>query len=107
MTPADAIAALDRQLAAHGADVAVFRSATRVDCKAMVKGIRAEQMRAGTTSTQAVSRAILSPTAFPAGFLPLRTTDKVLWNGAQRTVLVATPILMGATPVRIEVDFQG
>ncbi|AWK85032.1 hypothetical protein [Azospirillum thermophilum] len=107
MTPAEAIAALDRALAGAGADVKVFRDGAAVQAKARVRGLRVEELRAGSSSAQAVSRAILSPSPFPAGFLPLRTTDKVLWNGAQRTILSATPVLMGGTPVRIEIDFQG
>lgn len=107
MKAADAIAMLDRQLAAHGAAVTVFRGATSVPTKAMVRGLRAEELRSGSSSAQAVSRAIFSPTDFPNGFLPIRKTDKALWNGVQRDILAATPILFGADVVRIEVDFQG
>ncbi|WP_431861379.1 hypothetical protein [Azospirillum sp.] len=98
-------------LSRRGADVAVFRSTSRVDCKAKVRGLSANEIRSGSISTQGQYRAILSPTAFTASgaavTLPLRTTDKILFNGAQRTITFAWPVLMGGTVVRIEVDFQG
>ena len=107
-TPAAEIAKLERMLAGRGADVTITRAnVTPFSVKAKVEGVRVEQMRAGSSSSQAVSRAIVSPTGFPSGFLPVRATDKLTWNGSQRTILIATPIIVGATTIRIEVDFQG
>lgn len=99
--------ALDRALAVAGADVTIYRGATAVLCKAKVEGLTAQTIRAGSTSSQGNYRAILSPTPFPAGFLPLRTTDKILWNGVQRVITFAMPIPIGTTSVRVEIDFTG
>ncbi|MCW2246208.1 hypothetical protein M2352_001799 [Azospirillum fermentarium] len=104
--------ALDRALAQSGADVTVVRPGTptiSVSCKAKVFGLTAQTIRAGSSSSQGNYRAILSPTPFlTAGFpLPIRTTDKINWNGSQRTITFAWPIPIGTTAVRLEIDFTG
>lgn len=102
------IAALDRALARAGADVTIIRTgSSSVPCRARVNGLTAESIRPGSSSSQGNYRAIMSPTPFPAGFLPLRTTDKILWNGQQRVITFAWPLPIGTAPVRIEVDFTG
>lgn len=107
-SPANAIADLDTALLDRGADVVVYRGTTVIaTAKAFVRGIRAEEMRAGSSSSQIVSRIVMSPTAFAAGALPLKTTDKILWNGAQRVVLSSMPIVYGGTTIRIEADIAG
>lgn len=98
---------LDRSLARSGADVTIYRGTTAVLCKAKVRGLTAQEVRPGSSTSQGNYRAILSPTPFPAGFLPLRTTDKILWNGSQRTITFAWPVPIGASPVRLEIDFTG
>jgi hypothetical protein len=112
MTAADTIARLDAALARSGATVKVFRGAAFVECRAKIKALTAEDLRAGSLSAQGNYRAILSPTAFTAAgaavALPLKVTDKVLFNGAQRTITAPPlPIIHGSDVVRIEIDFMG
>ncbi len=90
----------------------VYRGGAYVACKAKVTALTAEQIRSGSISTQGRFRAILSPTPFTAAgaavTLPLLVTDKILFNGVQRTITSPPlPFPMGATVVRIEAEFQG
>ena len=111
MSAADSIARLDAALERSGADVRIYRGAAYVDCKAKVHSLSATELRTGSLSSQGQYRAILSPAKFveqgAAVTLPLKTTDKILWNGAQRTITFAPPQTIGSEVVRIEIDFMG
>lgn len=110
MTPASAIAVLDRQLAAHGEDVTIYRASPAGNTgaiRAKVRGLRAEELRPGSSGVQGTFRAILSPTGLGAFGIP-RTTDKLRrGSGEQRAIGFVNPIMLGGVLVRVEVDFQG
>lgn len=111
MAAQDTIARLDASLERAGTDIKIFRAASFVECRARVRGLSAQELRPGSTSGQGTFRAILSPTAFTASgaavTLPLKVTDKVLWNGSQRTVTFVWPVYINGQVVRIEADFMG
>ncbi len=111
MTAAATIARLDASLARSASPIKVFRGSSYVECAARVKGLSAQELRPGSTSGQGTFRAILSPTAFTAAgaavTLPMKVTDKVLWNGAQRTITFVWPVFIDGQVVRIEADFMG
>jgi hypothetical protein len=86
MTPAQAIAALDRQLVAHGEDVTLRKGNTTVGQKtvrAFVRGFKPEQLVG--TLTQASKRVTLSPTGLDTYGLPQRG-QFVLIDGTPRSI---------------------
>lgn len=115
MTPAAAIAMLDRQLAAHGQDVIVRRYAaatgnprpkTDVPARAFVRAVKAEELIGSIAQTS--SNVVLSPsTTGLSALLPLRTEDKIVIAGRERNVQVVKPIEMAGTLVRIDVVVAG
>ncbi|PWC96964.1 hypothetical protein [Azospirillum sp. TSO5] len=109
MAAQDTIARLDASLERAGTDIKIFRAASFVECRARVRGLSAQELRPGSTSGQGAFRAILSPTDFAGGAvpLPLKVTDKVLWNGSQRSITYVWPVIMDGQVVRIEADFMG
>lgn len=108
MSHANSISRLDSALSRAGSAVTVYRGAVAVSTRARVVGLSQEKMRAASTSTgQGNYRAIMTPTGFPSGFLPLRTTDKILWAGQQRAVTFAYAWPDWAGAARIELDFIG
>lgn len=110
MTPAQAIAALNRSLERGGATVALSRqqpTASVTGVRAKVRGLGAQELRPGTATGQGNFRAILTPADLGVFPLPVRTTDKILYNGQQRTITYVAPIQMGGVLVRLEIDFIG
>jgi hypothetical protein len=123
MTPEDAIAALDRQLAQNGETVVLQRLTGAaqvgfsVDCRAFVRGYRPSEL-AGNVA-QGDSMAVISPTdikraGWPGGFpLPGRDPlvpvkgDKLVVAGRQRAIEAAAPIYLGGELVRIELQVKG
>ncbi|PWC53272.1 hypothetical protein TSO221_11390 [Azospirillum sp. TSO22-1] len=77
-----------------------------VTCKAMVRALSGQEIRAGSSSTQLTGRAILSPTGL-ASLLPLRSGDKLVRGGQERVIGWVDNKMLGAAYVRITVDFQG
>lgn len=118
MLPAAAIAALDRQLAAHGADAVLRRYAgegagrvpTDLALRAFVRGATPEEIAAGLAQTAA--RAVLSPTPILAAAWPgpqdwPAIGDYLVVAGRPRRVMSADVIRMGDAPVRIDLGIEG
>jgi hypothetical protein len=125
MTPARAIAALDRQLAQHGVDVTLQRLATGSPQTVLGSVVCRAQMRAQGTGDQKVMLAntvaqqdmtlIMSPTQIvaagwqsggPDQMVPVKGT-RVLCPDRQRTVEAATPFYLNGVLVRLEVQVRG
>lgn len=96
MTPAAAIAALDRQIAAHGQVVSFRRGATIQAATGFVRGLKPEQLVG--MLTQADRSVVVSPTSLGA-YTP-KANDDFLTNGALCTVKAAEPIHIGSAIVR-------
>ncbi|MGV1790999.1 hypothetical protein [Rhizobium sp. A37_96] len=114
MTPAAAIAALDSQLAEHGARVSVYRYTAAsgtprpkdevANVPAFVRAVSADQL-AGNIDQTAVN-VVLSPTLL-ASLLPLKKGDKLLIDGRERNIELVKPISMQTTLVRINLVVLG
>lgn len=115
MTPAAAIAMLDRQLAAHGQKVTVRRytdpahvdrpKVELVDIPAFVRAVSADEIVGDVKAT--CSKVILSPTDIST-FWPLRDSDKVVIDDRERAVLAPVkPFKMANTLVRCELTVAG
>jgi hypothetical protein len=113
MTPASAIASLDRQLAEHGEDVVVRRYTapsgtprpkTDIAARASVRAVKPEELAGEIDQTS--SKVVMSPTGL-AALLPLRKGDKVVVQGKERNVEIPRPIFVGGTLVRIDVMVTG
>lgn len=111
MTPASAIAMLDRQLAAHGETVTLRRpvanaAAIEVDVLAFVRGYRPDELAGGIQ--QGDSEVVLSPTSLVAPWpdLPKRL-DKVLIDGRLRNVEMANAVRIAGEVVRINLMVRG
>lgn len=114
MTPEQAIAALDRQIEAHGQSV-VFRRYTAStgnprpktdhDCRAFVRPVKAEELVGSIINT--FSAAVLSPTGFPAELLPIRKGDKLVIDGTERNIELPKPIKMNDVLVRYDLMVAG
>lgn len=112
MTPAGAIAALDRQLARHGQDVTLRRvvpnaPALEVTVRAFVRGYTPDEF-AGNIQ-QGDSEVILSPSGMSAPFVgePLRVNDRLVIAGRARNVQSASAVWLGGAIVRINVQVRG
>lgn len=124
MTPTQAVAALDRHLAAHGEDVILRRGLgtqqVPVDApvRAFVRGLRPEEIVGSLTQT--ASKVVLSPTDIEAAQWPgaqagtivgdprvPRRGDKVVIQGRARAVEFAAPIYLGGELTRIELTVLG
>ncbi len=123
MTPE--LAALDRALARAGETVILRRTTGTtpqvsfdVECKAMVRGYRPEELVGGITQTD--SLVILSPTSIeraqwpgaqsPSAFGDVRVPkkgDKVVIQGRTRNVEAVGPIYVRGELVRIELRVLG
>src|SRR5690606_21487203 len=110
VTPAEAIAMLDRHLAASGAPATLRRTSwagtvsSHADAtvQAHVRGYRPEELIAGIV--QGDSKVILSPTALAAsgwpGGLPV-PGDRIVIDSRVRTIQAAAPFYMAGELVRI------
>lgn len=113
MTPAEAIASLDRQLAAHGETVIVRRYTaptgnprpkTEVTVRALVRPAKPAELVEGIDQTASV--AVMSPAGL-AALLPLRKHDKLVIQSRERNVEFPQPILVNDTLVRINLLVTG
>lgn len=113
MTPAQALASLERHLQLHGEDVTVRRYTaptgtprpkTDIAARAHVRAARADEMIGAIKQSQL--RVIASPTGLEA-LLPIRTGDKVLIAGVEKNVEFASHIRVGDVLVRIELMVTG
>lgn len=113
MTPAQAIAMLDRQIAQHGQTVTLTRtvpngSPITLTCRAFVRGYKPDELANGVV--QGDSLVVLSPTALAgspfASALPVRL-DKLTTAGRKRNIEMADPVLMNDMLVRLNLQVRG
>jgi hypothetical protein len=128
MTPAEAIAALDRALGEAGEDVALRRivgtgaNTANVDvtCRALVRSVKPEEIVG--TIVQTDQMVILSPSDIdraqwpggqpdtpglkPDARIP-RVNDKVVVQSKVRNITLAKPIVMEGVLVRVELIAGG
>jgi hypothetical protein len=125
MTPADALAMLDSQLAEHGETIVLRRLTLgpggtqipfSVNCLAFVRGYEPEQLVGGIT--QQDSRVILSPTQIvAAGWtsgrgptedrrIPMKNNQAVV-QGRAKNVEAAVGKYLNGELVRIEMQVRG
>lgn len=113
MTPAQAIAALDRQIARHGQAVSLRKNGAAADgsadatVRAFVRGYRPEELAGGVQQTD--SQVVLSPSAlagtvFAAG---AKRLDKILIDGRLRNIEGANPVRINGVIVRHELWVRG
>lgn len=127
MTPAAAVAMLDRQLAKHGEDIVLQRivgtqnqAVVEVEVRAHVRGYSPEELIAGSGLTQQDVKIILSPTQIEAAQWPGGTpdptvtdkrvpvrNDRVLRNGRAYAVQASTGFYPDGELVRIELQARG
>jgi hypothetical protein len=113
MTPADAIAMLDRSLSRNGQDITLRRvvpNASNIDVtvRAFVRGYQPEEIVGGVQYGD--SLVILSPssllnTAWPDPLV--KRLDKVVVDGRLRTVENAWPVNVNGEIVRINLQVRG
>lgn len=104
MTPAEAKAALDAQLAAHGETITVIRGADSVSCRAQVRGVKADEIEGMIMQTDL--RVIVSATAFST-FGLIKANDKTVIKGKERQVKFSDPIYIDGTWVRCNLLVAG
>lgn len=113
MTPAQAIAALDKQVAAHGQTITVRRGtkdsvAALAAVSGFVRGFKAEDVAPGSAISQKDSKVILSPSglgAWPAP--PPKEGDWCEIDGQFRSIVGGTSIKLADIVVRIELQVKG
>lgn len=107
MSPDQAIAALDRQIALHGQDVVLRRGATDYPMRGWVRGYRPDELAGGIQ--QGDSDVVLSPTGLAAAGFPDRPKrgDKLLTTGRLRNVEYADPVQIGGKTVRHNLQVRG
>lgn len=110
MTPAAAIAMLDRQLAAHGSTLVLRRYVAGSDAftdhplKGFVRGFKPEKLVGDVSPSE--SAFILSPSSFPDGWSagerwPVKG-DFLIAGGRERTIEAIEPTEFGDTVVRFD-----
>ncbi|WP_264045527.1 hypothetical protein [Methylobacterium flocculans] len=104
MTPAAAIAALDRQISAHGQAVTLQRlnPASASGLRAFFRGYKPDELAGGIQ--QGDSTAVLSPTGL--GALPKRL-DRLDVSGRVRTIQAVEPVEMKGVLVRVNLWLRG
>lgn len=109
MTPAQAIAMLDSQLAEHGETVVVSRMASGIvaasaSVRAFVRGYKPEEITG--TVRQGDVKITLSPTGL-GGAEPERLDRIVVGGKAARTVEAVEVVRLAGTVVRYNVQARG
>lgn len=98
MSPAEAIAMLDRQMSEHGQAIAFQRGATEQAAVGFVRGYKVEQLVG--LITQQDREVIVSPSSLGT-FQPRENDDFIITAGAKLgMVMAAEPIHIGSTLVR-------
>ncbi|MDF2809321.1 MAG: hypothetical protein K0S56_352 [Microvirga sp.] len=119
MTPAAAIAALDKQLRRHGQDAVLRRStwsgttknSVDVTVRITLRGYAPDELVGGIT--QGDSEVVMSPTqinaaGWPSGAPePPKAGDTLVSAGRARAVIAAEPIYLGGELVRIDLQVRG
>lgn len=107
MTPAQAIAMLDRQLAKHGSSVVLARVQTAgntTTVKAHVRDFRLDELTGNLKQDD--TKVILSPTGLAAYGIPKRG-DWISVRGKRRSVENVDPFALADVPVRYELVVRG
>lgn len=98
MSPAEAIAMLDRQLSEHGQAIAFQRGSTEQPAVGFVRGYKVEQLVG--LITQQDRQVIVSPSSLGT-FQPRENDDFIIMAGSVLgKVMAAEPIHIGSTLVR-------
>lgn len=106
-TAADSLKRLDNSLAQHGTgSIKISRGAVSVTVPARCCAAKSDEIVVGGSSGQIVYKAIISGTGLETFGAP-KKNDKVLYNGAERTVLWADPQSYNGTLVRVNFQFAG
>ncbi|KQT03209.1 MULTISPECIES: hypothetical protein [unclassified Rhizobium] len=108
MTPAQAIGALDRQLAKHGQAVTLRKGNTttgQATVKAFVRGVKAEDIVG--TITQTAKKVTLSPTGLDAFGLPGANTIVKHADGQGGIIGMPEIIRLNDIVVRINMVIKG
>lgn len=107
MSPEQAIAALDRQIALHGQDVVLRRGTADYPMRGWVRGYRPDELAGGIQ--QGDSDVVLSPTDLAAaGFPgPPKRLDVLVTAGRARSVQLADPVQIGGKTVRHNLQVRG
>lgn len=109
MTPGDAIALLDRQIAQHGQKIGLRRlNFGAWELRAWSRGYRADELAGGVQ--QGDTLVIVSPTDLAAsGFTggALKRLDRITVSGRERSVEIADPVTIGDTVVRWNLTVRG
>lgn len=109
MTPAQAIAQLDRQIASHGQPVTLRRLSPAASgaLRAFFRGYRPDELSGGIQ--QGDSTAIVSPTGLAASGFPGRpkVNDKLDVSGRTRNVQAVEPVEIDGTLVRLNLWLRG
>lgn len=108
MTPAQAIAALDRQLSRHGQTIRLRRGGATVDVKGFVRGFTADELISGSGISQDEDKVILSPSSLTgwAGDAP-GEDDWCEINDKYRAITKGRLIKLNDVVVRIELQVRG
>lgn len=110
MTPTAAIAALDRQIAAHGEPITLRRVGTPADTtvtvNAFVRRAAVDPLAPGADAAQAGTTVILSPTGLTTFVPPLRG-DQITVGGRLAHIEEVETIRMGSTVVRYNLRVLG
>lgn len=106
MTPAGAIALLDRQIAAHGEAITITRGATTQAARAFVRRAVVDPIVAGADAAQATTMLVLSPTGLSAITAPARG-DIVTLGGRDAFLDEAEPIRIADTIIRWNLKVKG
>lgn len=114
MTPAAAIASLDRQIGLHGqivilrryTGVGAARTSADTTVGAIVRDYRPDELVGGIT--QGDTQIVLSPTDVLAGggAMPQKG-DQIVIEGKPRTIAAAPPVRVGNVIARINVQVKG
>jgi len=105
VTPADAIAKLDGQIAKHGQTVTLTRGASTITLQAFVRAYQAQEL-VGPVQ-QGDTHVSLSPSGLGGFPLPVRQGDKAIIAGATRNIENAEPVRMQDILVRINLRVRG
>ncbi|KMO20380.1 hypothetical protein [Methylobacterium platani] len=111
MSPDQAIAALDRQLQAHGQTVKVRHAGQAYELRAFVRGVAQDPTDIGGGITQNERLVVLSPTGLRAAGWPAgadtEEIDAVTVDGRIRGVDAVVPVSMADVVVRYDVTIRG
>ncbi|WP_173087364.1 hypothetical protein [Devosia sp. 1635] len=113
MTPAQAIAMLDRQIQKHGQSVTLTRLVPNGDpvsaaVKAFIRGYKPDELANGVQqgdSTVVISPTSLKGTAFEAA-MPA-TNNKIEIAGRRRNIQMVDAVMIGDQLVRLNLQVRG